>query len=107
MEENHAIIKRIVAIPNYGNLDLSAIFIGMNVEYDLSEKLVEKLTDLKSIKILWQSYGEYDIFATLMCQKGNEGSSINELRKAASPLASRIHQISVGYDWRKVNLSPF
>jgi DNA-binding Lrp family transcriptional regulator len=107
METNQIITKRIVALPNYSNLDISAIFIGIKVNYDLSEKLVEELTELKSLKILWLSYGEYDIFATLMCQKGSEGSSINELRKVASPYASKIHQISIGYDWRKVNLSPF
>ena len=46
LEEMHAITKKIMAIPDYRNLNLSAIFIGMDAVYDDMDKVINAIRAL-------------------------------------------------------------
>jgi len=107
LEKNGIIEKKIMAIPNYCNLNQSAICIGMEVAYDDQEKVIESLRQLQHIKLLWKCYGAHNIVAILVCEKGSEGETITNLRQLLSKLHTSDYHISVGFEWEKVDISPF
>ncbi len=96
-----------MAIPNYKALELSAICIGMAVAYDDTEKVIEALCQLPHIKLLWKSYGVHNIVAVMVCDKGNEGDAITILRQLLSKFRTSEYHISIGFEWDKVDISPY
>ena len=107
LTENHVIEKKIMAMPNFKTLNLAAICIGMEVSFDDQEKVTEALKQLQHIKLLWKCYGAHNIVAILVCEKGNEGETITNLRQLLSKLNTGAYHISVGFEWEKVDLSPY
>lgn len=107
LEKNNVIEKKIMAIPNYKALELSAICIGMAVAYDDTEKVIEALCQLPHIKLLWKSYGVHNIVAVMVCDKGNEGDAITILRQLLSKFRTSEYHISIGFEWDKVDISPY
>jgi len=107
LEKNNVIEKKIMAIPSYKALDLSAICIGMAVAYDDTEKVIEALCQLPHIKLLWKSYGVHNIVAVMVCDKGKEGDAITILRQLLSKFRTSEYHISIGFEWDKVDISPY
>jgi len=107
LEKNNVIKKKIMAIPNYKALELSAICIGMAVAYDDTEKVIEALCQLPHIKLLWKSYGVHNIVAVMVCDKGKEGEAITILRQLLSKFRTSEYHISIGFEWDKVDISPY
>lgn len=107
LERDQVIEKKIMAIPNYHKLELSAIFIGLNVDYDTVEDLLKLLQDIPRVKGLWRTYGEYQIVIEVICERGCEGSAISDFHKAVARSSERVNEIAIGFDWRKIDLSPY
>jgi DNA-binding Lrp family transcriptional regulator len=107
LEKNSHIKKKIMAIPNYDALSLSAICIGMEVAYDHMEKAAEALQQFQNIKLLWKSYGAHNLVAIIVCEKGKEGETITNLRQIIANLDTSNYHISVGFKWDKVDISPY
>ena len=107
LEQNNVIEKKIMAIPNYRVLNLSAISIGMETAYDDTEKVIEALKQLPHIKLLWKCYGAHNVIAILICEKGSEGETITNLRQLLSKFRTSEYHISIGFDWDKVDISPY
>lgn len=107
LEKNNFIEKKIMAIPNYKVLNLSSIIIGMEVAYDDTEKVTEALKQLPQIKLLWKCYGVHNIIAVMNCEKGSEGETITNLRQLLSKLRIDSVHVSVGFEWDKVEISPY
>ena len=107
MQKNDIIERKIMAIPNYCSLNRSAICIAMEVAYDDQEKAIEALKQLQHMKLLWKCYGAHNIVAILVCEKGCEGETISDLRQLLSKLNTSDYHISVGFEWDKVDISPY
>lgn len=107
LEKNGAIEKKIMAIPNFKILNPSAVCIGMEAAYEDTEKVIEALKQQAHVKILWKCYGAHNIIAVLICEKGNEGETITSLRQLLSNLSTSDYHISVGFEWDKVDISPY
>ncbi len=107
LEKNNVIEKKIMAIPNYKILNLSAICIGMEVSYGDTEKVIEAVCQLPNIKLVWKCYGVHNIVAILSCEKGNEGETIANLRQLLSKFSTSAYHISIGFEWDKVDVSPY
>ena len=107
LEKNNVIEKKIMAIPNFKVLNLSAIILGMEVAYDDTEKVIEALKQLPHIKLLWKCYGAHNLVAVLNCEKGSEGETITNLRQLLSKLKISAVHVSVGFEWEKVDISPY
>jgi DNA-binding Lrp family transcriptional regulator len=107
LEKNKIIESKIMAVPNYSKLELSAIFLGVNIDFDGVEDLIKILRDVPNVKGLWRSYGDYQIIAQLICGKGCEGDAISNFHKVVARSSKRINQISIGFDWRKFDISPY
>ena len=107
LEKNNIIEKKIMAIPNFKVLNLSAICIGMQVAYEDTEKVTEALKQLPHIKLLWKCYGAHNIVAILACEKGCEGITITDLRELLSQFRTGGYHISIGFEWEKTDISPY
>jgi DNA-binding Lrp family transcriptional regulator len=107
LEKTHVIEKKIMAIPNFKTLNLSAMTIGMETSYDDTDKVIEALKQLPSVKFLWECYGAHNVIAILVCEMGCEGSTINSIRQILSKHRTGDFHVSVGYNWQKVDVSPY
>ncbi len=107
LEKNKVIEKKIMAIPNFKVLNPSAIILGMEVAYDDTEKVIEALKQLPHIKLLWKCYGVHNLIAIMACDKGSEGETITDLRQLLSKLEISAVHISVGFEWDKVDITPY
>jgi DNA-binding Lrp family transcriptional regulator len=107
LEKTHAIRKRIMAIPDYDNLNLSAVIVGFNADYKDMDKVIEAIKTMAGLKILWRTYGSHQVVAVLNCEKGNEGETITKLHKTLSELNTAQYDVSVGFEWKKVEISPY
>jgi DNA-binding Lrp family transcriptional regulator len=107
LQQNHAIDRKIMAIPDLNVLNLSAIFVGLSADYDDHEKVFENIRALPNTKFLWRCYGAAQVVALLVCEKGNEGETITSLHKALAKLKTGSYQITVGFKWEKMDFSPF
>ncbi len=107
LEKNGVIEKKIMAVPNFKALNLSAISIGMEAAYEDTEQVIEALKQLPHMKLLWKSYGAHNVIAILICEKGNEGETITNLRQLLSKLKTSAYHISIGFEWDKVDISPY
>jgi len=107
LEKTHVIEKKVMAIPNYEVMNLSMICIGMETVYDDTEKVIETLKNMPSIKYLWECYGAHNVIVTLVCETGCEGDTINSIRGVLSKLRTSDYHISVGFKWKKFDISPY
>ena len=107
LEKNNVIEKKIMAIPNFKGLNQSAICIGMEVDYDDTLKVIEALKQLPHLKLLWKCYGAHNVIAILACEKGSEGEMITNLRQLLSKLRTSAYHISIGFEWDKIEISPY
>ena len=107
LEKKQIILRKISAIPNFKKLNLSAIIIGFNSGYEHKEKIIEALKNMPSIKILWRAYGAHEAIAVLACEPGCEGETIVEIQRILSEFGTTEFQVSVGFKWEKLELSPY
>ena len=107
LEKMHVIRKRIMAIPEFDNLNLSSIIVGFHADYNDMDEVVGAIKTISSLKLLWRTYGSHQLVAVLSCEKGKEGEMITELHKSLSALKTAQHDVSIGFKWEKVEISPY
>jgi len=108
LEKKELILKKVTAIPNYGKLGLTAIFLGVNVEFEGDiDETIKKLQNYQAVNALWKSYGDYQIIGLILCEKGCEGKAIGDFRMALAKKRNRVKEIAIGFDWLKAELAPF
>jgi DNA-binding Lrp family transcriptional regulator len=107
LEKMHAIRKRIMAIPEFDNLNLSSIIVGFHAHYNDMDKVIEAIKTMSGLRILWRTYGSHQVVAVLACEKGNEGKTITELHKTLSELNTGQYDVSIGFEWEKMEISPY
>lgn len=109
LEEIGIISRRIMAIPNFEKLNLSAIIVGINIKSQTFEKAIAFLKKQDYIKFLWRTYGTHDVVFMMLCDKGNEGRCIYHLKSALENLNIDVinFDTSTSFSWEKIELSPF
>lgn len=108
LERMGIITKRIMAIPNYEKLNFSAVIIGMEVSMRDLAKTVSFLKRQNQVKFLWTTYGTHNLVFTILCDKGDVGTCINNLRNALEKLnvTPTRFDVSISISWEKMYLSP-
>jgi DNA-binding Lrp family transcriptional regulator len=107
LEKLHFISKKIMAIPDFATLGLSAIIIGMDLGYQDTNKVIDTIKLHPDAKFLWRTYGEHQTVLVMVCGKGCEGGAIDKLRQILAKFdLSKMH-ISIGFAWEKIEFSPF
>ncbi len=107
LERMHMISKKIMAIPNLQELNLTAICFGMNVAYEDLDKTIETIKTIPNVKFLWRTYGEHQIILIIVCEKGCEGDAITNLSKSISKYRIANFDISIGFRFEKIEYSPY
>jgi len=108
LERMGVIRKRVMAIPNYEKLNLSAVIVGLDVKMKDLTKTVSFLKKQHQVKFLWTTYGTHNVIFTILCDKGDVGTCINNLRKALENLnvTPTRFDVSISISWEKMYLSP-
>jgi DNA-binding Lrp family transcriptional regulator len=107
LEKLHFISKKIMAIPDFAKLGLSAIIIGMDVAYRDIDKVIDTIKLHPDAKFLWRTYGEHQVMLVMVCAKGCEGGAIERLRQVLAKFDLAEMHISIGFAWEKIEFSPF
>lgn len=109
LEELKVIDKKIMAIPNFTKLELSAICIMMDVTQTDLDKTVRFLKRQPRVKFLWKTYGSHNLATVIICNKGEEGQCIFNLREALEKMRveTKKFDASISFTWEKVDLIPF
>jgi DNA-binding Lrp family transcriptional regulator len=108
LEKTGIISKRIMAIPDFDKLGLSAIIVGINVGAQDTEKTIAFLKKQPHIKLLWKTYGTHDIVFAMVCDKPDVGKCIYDLRTELAKLKINITDFdtSGSVSWEKIDLTP-
>lgn len=96
-----------MGIVNFQKLNLSGICIGIDVKQGETDEALKILSGHEPVKMLLKSYGTYHIFAMLFCEKGREGETISKLRDVLQKFHLHKFDVSIGFEWLKINLTPF
>ena len=109
LEKLGIIDRRIMAFPNFGKLNLSAVIFGMNVSPKDIDKAISFLKKQHQVKFLWKTYGTHDIVFAIVCDKGDVGTCIYNLKSALQKLDITTAQLdsSTSVSWEKIDLSPY
>jgi DNA-binding Lrp family transcriptional regulator len=107
LEKTHVISKRIMAVPDYTKLDLSAILIGIDIAHEDTAEAVDLLVKQDDVKLVWKTYGKHNLIIAIVCEKGCEGKAIFDLRERLAKLKITGFDYSIGFSWEKVDFSPY
>jgi len=94
-------------MPELGNLNLSAVIVGFHADYNDMDKVIEAIKTMSNLKVLWRTYGSKQVVAVLICEKGSEGEAITELHKTLSEFTTAQCDVSIGFKWEKMEISPY
>jgi DNA-binding Lrp family transcriptional regulator len=107
LEEAHLIIKKVMAIPDFQKLGLSAICIGMDSAAKDTDEVIDRIKQHPDTKSLWRTFGDHQIVLVMVCEKGCEGGAIEKLRQTLTEFDTGKMHISIGFAWEKMDFSPF
>jgi len=109
LEEKGVISKMIMAIPDFSKLDLTAISIVMDINQIDVDRVIDLLKSVPKVKFLWRSYGSFNVTAVIICDKGEEGECISNLRQLLEKMEINLKKFesAVSFAWEKVDLAPF
>jgi len=109
LEKLGIIKRRIMAFPNFEKLNFSAVIFGVNVNPKDLDRTVDFLKRQPQVKFLWKTYGTHDLVFAIICDKGDVGTCIYNLRKALEKMEVTTVQLdsSTSISWEKIDLSPY
>jgi len=80
---------------------------------DVSTGNLDKTSDFlkrqHQVKFLWKTYGTHDLVFAIICDKGDVGTCIYNLKKALEKLQIQPTRFdaSTSISWEKIDLSPY
>jgi DNA-binding Lrp family transcriptional regulator len=107
LENMHLISRKIAAIPNFEMLNLSSLSIGVNIAQEDEDKAIDLLKNQSQVKFLWKTYGTHNLVIIAICNKGEEGELIYKLRELLGKVKVHQFDVSIGFGWQKVDLTPY
>ena len=107
LERNAIITHQTRVAVNFEKLDQLTILIGVNISNSNADKVVSFLSASPCVKMILQSFGAYNLFALVFCDKGDEGNKIFEMRKMFETCQVESFEFSVGFRWQKMEMTPF
>jgi DNA-binding Lrp family transcriptional regulator len=107
LEATKIITSQLRVSLDFEKLDLVALHFGINVDSKDEEKTIDTLKKQPNIKMIWRTYGAYNLIAIVICDKGCEGKTIDRIREVLEQLNVKTYEICVGFRWEKVDMTPF
>jgi DNA-binding Lrp family transcriptional regulator len=107
LEQKGIITKTIRSIVDFEQLDIVALCVGAKMPETEQEKAVALLGTNGNVKLLWRAYGKHNMIAIAFCERGKEGEIVHDLRSVLEQLGATELDVSVGFRWEKMDLTPF
>lgn len=109
LEAEKIIDMMVRAIPNFTKLNLSAICVMMDIAQSDMERVMGFLKRQPEVKFLWRTFGAYNITTVFICNKGEEGNCVSNLREALEKMQIKLNKFeaSISFTWEKIDFSPF
>lgn len=109
LEAEKIIDRKVMAIPDFTKLNLSAICIMIDVAQSNVEHIVNFLKRQNQVKFLWKTFGSYNITVVIICNKGEEGNCVSNLREILEKMRVPVNKFeaSISFTWEKIDLSPY
>lgn len=108
LKEKNVLKEGYMAIPNYKKIGLSFVLTGMNVKPEDKEKAIKLLKEKNQVKFLWETLGDHDIVADLLCSGSEKVEDIRKLRKELEEegIEIRDFDVSESSTSEKIDLKP-
>jgi DNA-binding Lrp family transcriptional regulator len=109
LEKENFIDMKMRALPNFTKLGLSAICVLMDIAQSQVSRVVGFLQRQFQVKLLWRTFGAYNITVVIICVKGEEGNCITTLRESLEKMKVELNsfEVSISYTWEKMDFSPY
>ena len=109
LESQNIVDKIVRVIPNFTMLNLSAICVMMDIAQSQVSKVIEFLKKQSQVKFLWQTFGSYNVTTVIICNKGDEGNCISNLREVLEKMrvTPNKFETSISFTWEKIDISPY
>lgn len=107
MEKNNIVMNQIRMAVNFEKLDLVVVLLGLNVTNENMEKVIGILMEHECVKMIWRTFGAYNLSVIIFCGKGDEGKRIYEMRDIFEKLHVNSFEVAVGFGWEKMDMTPF
>lgn len=105
--ENEGIIKNITKCEiNMEKIEISPLIIGVKTSTVAEDRALNLLATHKNVKLLWRTYGDYNISLVAFSPKGSEGLVIESIKTILEDLSSTDICVSVGFVWEKTDFTP-
>jgi DNA-binding Lrp family transcriptional regulator len=109
LEASGIIDRKLRVMVNFTKLNLSAICVMMDIAQSEVDRVIGFLQRQPQVKLLWRTFGPYNIATVILCNKGEEGKCISTLREILEKMRVSLNKFesSISYIWEKIDLSPF
>jgi hypothetical protein len=73
------------------------------------EKVLRILKRLSQVKFIWRTFGASNITTVIICNKGEEGKCISNLRELMEKMRVKLNkfEVAISFTWEKIDFSPF
>jgi DNA-binding Lrp family transcriptional regulator len=106
--EKRGIIKNTIrCIINFDQIDVVPVCFGVTISQADQDKAFNLLAAHRNVKLLWRTYGEYNLSMVALCPKGAEGDVINSVKAILEEFDVSNIAVSVGFVWEKTDFTPF
>jgi DNA-binding Lrp family transcriptional regulator len=104
--EDKGIIKNTTScIINLDQLDIIPISIAVKINSSEINTACKVLASYKSVRLLFRSFGDYNLNIIAFSQKGDEGKIIQTINRILEDFSINDIKVSVGFIWEKIDLS--
>ena len=109
LESENIIDRKFRALPNFMKLNLSAICVMMDIPQSDVDKVLRILKRQSQVKFLWRTFGASNLTTVIICNKGEEGSCISNLRGLMEKMRVKLNKFeaTISFTWEKIDFSPF
>jgi len=107
MEKSNIVTHQLRVAVNFEKLDLVVVQFGLKVSNANMERVIDSLMDYKCVKMIWRTFGAYNLAVIMFCGKGDEGKRIYEMRDIFEKLQVDSFEVAVGFAWEKMDMTPF
>jgi len=109
LEAEKIIDKKVRAIPNFTALNVSAICVMMDIAQSDIDRFMNFLKREPHVKFLWKTFGSYNITVVILCNRGEEGNCIANLKEVLEKMRITLNKFeaSVSFTWEKIDFCPY
>lgn len=101
--------KKDVSIPDFDRLDISTLWVGIRTPISDVDTAAEVLEEMERTKMVFTSYGEYDIYFLAVAEPEKGRELLSSARERLFEAGVEVQEVNVNEmkEWRKLDLVPY